>query len=842
MKDSDTSQQNESVANAESVTATPTSTSAVLSPPPYGVETAESDESGGSSTRLNQGLSGSSGDGGTSTDNSVAQLNSSYDEVVKNERGIVFSGIGVNVRQTPDTSNDENILRIDNGTLVDISSELTDPVGWYSISFMYNGEARSGYCSKDYIKTNLPEDNPILHVVQAGETLIDIAENKLKYNIDNRTLVNIIAHMNNSISVDDTREGWKEARADAGDFIFLPSAEYAERAKEFVNSGSIKQNLVDGIAEQFANIGEFLGISELPTSIEGWIEFLSNNISRLADYFSDGVQEIVNILNSLKEMWDFFTAVMGELKDQLIEGIRSHIEGLIAETEAKAREKLREQGVPESHWDGILSHLNPMLAHFKENWWDMVKQGLWEVVWPIPGVWGDVKDYLNNILIAGNHLWKFEFSKFTDTLLDMWGNVNSALGRLSGWISLVLIAVPTIAGAAAGGVGAVPGFMAGLGAAAEFGTAMLISTAAEHAAKVAKGLLSLYSVEEAQDDDEKAVQNEMYYSDIAGSGLTLGIIAGVMAIGAIGAQIGKKIYTLLKKRFSLNGKAMNALKNSLLKNNPELVAEAERLIAKGFSKADIEAFALYIETAFPKVKSNLLKRIESGRGFGLIHSDSQLQVIMMRAKSLKLSAKEVDDLLLVSCRTDKQIPASELLKQMDNWVNVVKARGYPYKFNSASEFAEFGANLKAKLKGLGIDSRDVRVQGSSLRSPAANDIDLAVMIKQADFDDLIRKAYSGRVKKDKVPVDMSKMSHEELVALSDDIFANPKAYNGTARSDFNYNFPNGIIKATPDKKVVQGFKDILSYIQNDYPHLNMDNITIQKHGSGFDLDPYLNLP
>ena len=217
---------------------------------------------------------------------------------------------------------------------------------------------------------------------------------------------------------------------------------------------------------------------------------------------------------------------------------------------------------------------------------------------------------------------------------------------------------------------------------------------------------------------------------------------------------------------------------------------------------------------------------------------------MLRAKSLDLPANEIDDLLLVSCRSSKPIPAADLMQQMDNWVNVVKARGYPYLFSSLGDFQSFGTTLKSKLNGVGINAGDVRVQGSSLRKADPGDIDLASVVSQSDFDSYLKSGYSNRVKKNGNPIDMSNMTHQDLVNLTNDITQNPTLYNDVAKSDFKFNFTKKVINATPNKNVIPGFRNLLTEMQDAFPALGADkikNVQVQQIGSEFDLSPFLNM-
>ena len=70
---------------------------------------------------------------------------------------------------------------------------------------------------------------------------------------------------------------------------------------------------------------------------------------------------------------------------------------------------------------------------------------------------------------------------------------------------------------------------------------------------------------------------------------------------------------------------------------------------------------------------------------------------------------------------------------------------------------------------------------------------------------------------------------------------NPSLFNGRARNDFNYNFPNQMIKAEPDKRVIDGFRALKDQLAGQYPNLNIENIAIQTADSIFNLEPFIRL-
>jgi hypothetical protein len=128
------------------------------------------------------------------------------------------------------------------------------------------------------------------------------------------------------------------------------------------------------------------------------------------------------------------------------------------------------------------------------------------------------------------------------------------------------------------------------------------------------------------------------------------------------------------------------------------------------------------------------------------------------------------------------------------------------------------SSLKFKLSRIGVSINDVRIQGSSLRTEAAGDIDLAVVINQSEFDNYLINAYGNRIRKNGQPVVMNGMNHQDLSNLAKDIVENTQSYNSISRSDFLYNFENQIIKATPDKGVIPGFRPLLDEIQRSFQH------------------------
>jgi predicted nucleotidyltransferase len=80
---------------------------------------------------------------------------------------------------------------------------------------------------------------------------------------------------------------------------------------------------------------------------------------------------------------------------------------------------------------------------------------------------------------------------------------------------------------------------------------------------------------------------------------------------------------------------------------------------------------------------------------------------------------------------------------MDNFTTIVSKRGFPYLFDDAAKFDAFKSDVKALLDKYKIPSSNVKVQGSSLRTASAADVDIAVLVSQQEFDALVAAARQG---------------------------------------------------------------------------------------------------
>ena|GEM_PF-3801876 len=243
------------------------------------------------------------------------------------------------------------------------------------------------------------------------------------------------------------------------------------------------------------------------------------------------------------------------------------------------------------------------------------------------------------------------------------------------------------------------------------------------------------------------------------------------------------------------------------------------------------------------VKDAVIKRITGDTKFAFTHTDEELRAIIAKGKAVGLSQKEIEHLIFTSCRKDKPLNAIQLMNQID-FHKYLKSRGFPAKFKNMKDFDDFKSFLRDQFSAIGVKTDDLRIQGSAVRSATADDIDAAAMISHSDFDNLIKKIYGTKLKENNVALDLKNYSHDDLAELAKRIDNNPKSFNGTARQDFYFNFTNKIIQPIPKKKAVYQAMDLgrmLEALQKRFPHLNIDNFTIQVRGGKYDSYPFWQL-
>jgi hypothetical protein len=81
---------------------------------------------------------------------------------------------------------------------------------------------------------------------------------------------------------------------------------------------------------------------------------------------------------------------------------------------------------------------------------------------------------------------------------------------------------------------------------------------------------------------------------------------------------------------------------------------------------------------------------------------------------------------------------SKLQNNLEN-LEAVKQQGHPYGFNNVNEFQTFQSELKSALGRYDIPIDDIRVHGSAVHKTTPGDLDVAILVDGAQFEELGRR-------------------------------------------------------------------------------------------------------
>jgi hypothetical protein len=289
-------------------------------------------------------------------------------------------------------------------------------------------------------------------------------------------------------------------------------------------------------APDISSVSELVGkpapTEDNPDTLNTIMEVLDHPCLKMVPVLSEVTSLMAGTGKFLAGAWEMVTH-----PEKIWEALKAAVSGFIGKIPDAAR-ALVEQAMSASaslkaHLVGVLKHLEPKLEYLAANWWEVIKQTAWELIWPWPSVWEDLKKTWTEIKSGANELWDLNFSKAADHFLAAVQQVNSILGLLYGWFAIASILIGAIIGAFFGGAGAIPGAMAGAAFAFEVGEGLLIATVAVETAVISKSVFNLVATKETP------AENEEEYEKIAGSGLTLGITGVMFLLGAIAARFAK---------------------------------------------------------------------------------------------------------------------------------------------------------------------------------------------------------------------------------------------------------------------------------------------------------------
>lgn len=298
--------------------------------------------------------------------------------------------------------------------------------------------------------------------------------------------------------------------------------------------------------------------------------FVLNVLKSLAVGFVEILELLAKLQAVITNIAPMIEKIIAIIKDPapVIEAIKAFIGGMIEKVPGMAlditRGAITFSEPPADHWDGIWSHLKPKLDYLAANWWSIIKQSLWHMIWPFAEdspLWKDATDFWKTIKLAWADISAGNASKAVDDILRIIQLANNIIGLFYGWAALALILGYAIAGGiAAAEVGVLPGIIAGAGAGAAIagtvGMYLAVATLVIEGAVLAKAGYNL--IFRTQTADE----NEADYERIAGSGLTMAIVGALFAVGWIAKLVAnailKAVFGRVFRRPALRGRGTTA--------------------------------------------------------------------------------------------------------------------------------------------------------------------------------------------------------------------------------------------------------------------------------------------
>jgi len=134
---------------------------------------------------------------------------------------------------------------------------------------------------------------------------------------------------------------------------------------------------------------------------------------------------------------------------------------------------------------------------------------------------------------------------------------------------------------------------------------------------------------------------------------------------------------------------------------------------------------------------NILARIKttvaSNYRFISQYKDREISDLIAYAQTLGADPQLIHDMICTGNRKGKFIPPPELKKQMRTYLRQIRTRAYPFCFTSKDSFLSFQQEVIALLRFHRLQAHDIRIHGSSLRSPAARDVDLIAILTKEHY-------------------------------------------------------------------------------------------------------------
>jgi len=241
------------------------------------------------------------------------------------------------------------------------------------------------------------------------------------------------------------------------------------------------------------------------------------------------------------------------------------------------------------------------------------------------------------------------------------------------------------------------------------------------------------------------------------------ILTGMPGYGTQGFESGmevKKLNNILKSLQATQAQLDGDIKGATGSNTPQTAAQ----------RADLERRISSVENQL-RTHESQVNSLTPGRGYVAMEDDTtprtnegtplkyeslsepvrkaftsaEVGRIADHGRSLGLNDQQISDFLVVGSIENPSkgkvaLTPEQVQQQMTNWKTVVEPRGFPYRFQDKQQLAEFQQKIKNLSAEYGLPPGDMVIQGSSLRTPEAKDVDVALVVSDAEFEAYAQRA------------------------------------------------------------------------------------------------------
>jgi hypothetical protein len=295
---------------------------------------------------------------------------------------------------------------------------------------------------------------------------------------------------------------------------------FAVKVKELIKliaNGAI-QVFVDLIENTMAVIAKVKG------SIQ---EFINNTPAKIQEVYDEYIAPLLNSKRGPRGQAETYAESEGVLS-------RAVIQRQAAEPEAEVRE---------THSEGVWRHLKVRGNYFVDNWWNVVKDALFEILVPGVAIYRHAPAMWKRVLEAWDAFKAGKPSQGWDAVLDAARELWAMVGAFIAQVSIAAFIIGSVLGTPIVGVAALTAI--GLG--------VIAVDVALQVATIAKAVSNF----DDADEDEKRLEGD--YGRVADSSIAIVIMLVLVALGAVA----KVTATALLRRFPALGRIAEGLKQGV---------------------------------------------------------------------------------------------------------------------------------------------------------------------------------------------------------------------------------------------------------------------------------------